>query len=1079
MRMKLTAIVILFFVALSFSFAQEKTIFGVIKDNSGIPLAGANVLVKGTTVGVEADFDGNYTIQAKEGAVLQFSFVGFVTKSVKVTGNSKSLKIDVVMQEDTQQLDDVVVVAYGTAKKQSLVGAQSTMTAKQLEVRPITNLTNALSGIAPGVQVTTSSGQPGSSSDIRIRGFGSINAGNDPIYVLDGSIYRGAISDIPSHDIESISVLKDAASSSLYGSSAGNGVVLITTKKGSSKAKNTPIVTYTNNIGFSKEGQEHYETVGAMDYYPLRWQQWFNEYKYSRRYTDEQAAAAANKDVLDAFRYQPYAGIKSYYQYDSTNDMWNLTTTPTSTDSYPALVLADGKLNPEITGLLWSDDLDWEKALYRTGIRSEHNLSVNYATDKLKSYMSVGYIDEQGYRIKSDYQRISGRLNLDYDVKKWLSVGTNLAYTNRKSNSPTATGGQLSNTFSFIRTIAPIYPIHRHNDDGSYVIDNKGNKVFDYSKDRPFRPNYNPILLSELDLLDSDNNSFVSRSYVEIKVIPELKFRASYSHDLLQYTTRKRYNNVLGDQPDGLFEIYNYKNSTTTFIQSLEYDKMFKKHHFNVLLGHESFDYKQYSNTSSKKGVVFPGVDELSNYKEPASLTSATNRYTKEGYFGRLNYNYSDLYNFSLSYRRDGTSRFHPDHRWGDFWSAGAGWHVKNQLLKEVKWIDRLKFRASIGQTGNDAVSSYYAYQTTYSIVRNGEDLGLRIGNYSNPNLVWEKQQSTDIAMEFGLFDRLDATLELFDKRSKDLIFSFPLPTSTGVGSIDKNIGQIRNYGIEADLTFHIFKNRNFRWNINVNGTVLKNKVLALPEHNRKEGIESGYHKYLEGSSIYDYYLRKWAGVNPDDGFAMYVIDAERYPDKADPNSPNFEGIDKTGERAKYTRNADIAKKEFAGSAIPDLYGGISTNLSWKGFGLNMHFSYQIGGKGFDGGYASLMGRSLSGGNALHVDMKKAWTKEGQVTDVPRLDSGHYGQFDSHSADRFLVSRTALMLKNVSLTYTLPSDLVKKLDVSNIRVGVSGENLFLWSKRKGFNPMSNYGGVTGLNSYNYAKVVTCSFLISL
>lgn len=1081
MREKVLTLFVFLMGVFSYSLlAQTSSVKGVVTDSEGVPLPGVSVVIKNSNRGISTDFDGNFEIRAEQGDILVFSSLGFATQE-KVVGKDKSKTMKVILMEEAQAIEEVVVVAYGTAKKQSLVGAQSTVSAKQLEMRPITNLTSALSGVAPGVQVTTSSGQPGTSSTIRIRGFGSVNAGNDPIYVVDGSIYNGLISNIAAQDIESISILKDAASTALYGSSAGNGVVLITTKAGSRAQKNTPMVTYTSNIGFSRRGQEDYEKVGAMDYYTIRWQQFFNDNKYSKNHSDIQAAGQASYDLLNAFKYQPYAGIESYYEFDKATNMWSLTKNPTiGNDVTPAMILPDGSLNPEITGLLWADDLDWEGKLYRTGIRNEHTLNVSYNTDKLKSYISAGYINEEGYRIKTNYKRMSGRANLNYDVNKWLSLGTNISYSKTNDNAPRTTGSNSSNTFSFIRSIAPIYPIHRHNEDGSYYLDKKGNRVFDYGQGRPFRGNYNPILESDLDLYSSDDDALTTRSFVEIKLLPELKLRANYSYDMLRYTTKEKYNNVLGAQPEGVLGINNYKRGTTTFTQLLDYDKVFKDiHHIHVLLGHESYEYDYYTLGASKKGAGFIGIDELGNYSEVQSASSRTDEYNKEGYFGRINYNYSDRYNVSASYRRDGTSRFHKNQRWGNFWSIGAGWHLKNEkFLKDVNWLNNLKLRVSTGETGNDALSSYYASQTTYSLVKNNTLLGLRIGTYADPSLVWEKQRNSDIALEFGVFNRLRGTVEFFNKESDDLIFSVPLPASTGIGDVDKNIGKVRNYGLEMEFTYDIINNAEVKWNVNFNGTILKNKIVSLPDHNKKDGIEFSYHKYLEGTSIYDYYLPEWIGVNANEGFAMYRLDAEKYPKLADPSNPNFKGVEKDGEMAGYTYDANYAKKHFAGSSIPDLYGGFGTNVAWKGFNLNVQMAYQLGGKAYDGGYAGLMGRDLNGGLAAHKDMYRAWRKPGDITDVPRVDAGTRGQYDSSRSDRFLISKTALMLKNVSLSYTLPSDVVKMLNVNNVQVGISGENLFLWSKRKGLNPMSNYSGVVSTTGYSYAKIITCNFSVS-
>lgn len=1076
MKRKLTLFFAFIFWGIGIVLAQTQ-VKGSVVDESGEPALGASVLVKGTLKGTITDANGNFNISAPSNGVLIISYVGYKTQEVRVSPNVK-----IILAFDSKELDDVVIVAYGTVKKQSLVGAQSSVSSKQLEMRPITNITSALNGVAPGIQVTTAAGQPGSSSSIRIRGFGSINASSDPLYIVDGTIYKGSLSDIPSQDIENIAILKDAAATSLYGSSAGNGVILITTKSGSKAQSGKPSFTFTMNQGFSKKGQSDYEKVGAMDYYPMRWQQWFNEFKYDRKWSDEEAGSYAAYYVYDDLKYNPYSGIKSVYEEDPKTGVLSITQNPNSANfTFPAIVMPNGQLNPEINGLLWGDDLDWEDALFRTGTRSEYNLSGSYNNDKMKSYLSLGYIREDGYRIRTSFERFSGRANLTYDVNKWFNIGTNIAFTRTHSESPkVSSGSYTSNSFLFARGIGPIYPIHMHNEDGTYILDDNGKKMYDHSNGRPYGARFNPVEESYLDLSKIDRDAINTRSFAEIKILPELKFRTNVAYDLNRTMGKIRYNNEMGDQPVGLLEINDYRSTTVTFNQLLDYTKAFGDHNINVLLGHEIFMLDVISSDMSKKGMGFLGIDEMNNLSEPYDQNSSTDKYRKEGYFGRVNYDYRDLYNFSLSYRRDGTSRLHPDHRWGNFWSIGAGWNINNEsFAKNLSWLNLLKLRASIGQTGNDALSSYYAYQTTYGLGNNNNNLaGLRLNSFGNPLLLWETQTSYDLALEFGFLDRISGSFEFFNKESKDLIFPFPLPASTGIGSMDKNLGKVRNYGLEMNFDINLLHLKDWNWNLKFNGTILKNNIVRLPDENRQDGIELDYHKYMEGKSVYDYYLKEWIGVDPDDGLAMYRIDNEKYPDKADPNSPNFAGVGKDGEKATWTKNGDIAKKHYCGTSIPDLYGGFGTDLNWKSLEFSVYFSYQLGGKTYDGAYAGLMGRRLKSGSAMHVDMYNAWKTPGQITDVPRLDSGASGMYDAMGSDRFLISSNALMLKSISLGYQLPKEWVNKLKLSGIRISVAGENLFLWSKRKGLNPMKNYDGISGSAFYDYSKTLTSSISIS-
>lgn len=1072
----------------------QKTVKGVVvsaEDNEGIP--GASIRVKGTTSGISTNIEGKFTLTVPNGAkFLIVSSLGYKTQEVAIKPDLR-----IVMQSEVSAIDELVVTAYGVQKKESFVGAQVGVDAKNLAKRPITNVTNALGGLTPGVQLTLSTGQPGAGAAIRVRGFGSVNAGSAPIYVVDGAVYDGSIADLNPADIQSLNILKDAASTAIYGASAGNGVVLITTKSGAFSAENKPSFTFTMNQGFSRRGQDYYETIGVMDHFQVRWQQWFNDYRFgilapaagdSEDVIKEklrQAGALAATDVLTAYVYNPFKGIQSYYEDQGGKLV--ITKNPVNKVN-PVIVMPDGSLNPEINGLLWGDDLNWEDQLFRTGHRQDYNFGGGYNTRTLKSYFSIGYLSEDGYRVHTGFKRLSGRANLSFQATKWLEVGTNLSYSNSQTDEPkTSSGGYNSNSFNFVRNIAPFYPVHLRDRDGNPVYQD-GKMVYDYGQDvtrpRPYSRNFNPVLEGLLDKSVSYRDAINTRTFVKLTPLEGLTLTGNLSYDMTNSRSKVRYNSLMGDQIGGYFRYGSSRFSTMLANQIANYHKTVDSHEFDFLLGHESYALMTQSMSGTKKKESWPGVDELSNYNEVVSSVSQEDNYRKESYFGRVNYSYDGRYNASVSFRRDGSSRFHPEKRWGNFWSLGLGWNLhREDFIRSLGWVNELKLRGSIGVTGNDAVGSYYAFRTTYSLGNNNDlDPGVRVGNFGNKDLIWEGQRSSDLALEFALFDRrFSGTVELFRKESTDLIFEEPLPISTGVGSITKNIGKVRNHGVELDFNFYPVRAKDFYWKISANATIIRNKLLTLPEINRKDGIEDGDYKYLEGYSIYDYYLKEFLGVDPSDGRPMYRIDVEKYKDTElmDPNSPDFAGIEKTGEKATWTKNSDLAGKHFAGSAIPDVYGGFGTEIGFKNFDLNVAFSYQIGGLGYDGGYAALMGRDLNGGTAMHVDLKNAWMKEGQITDVPRLDVGDAGRHASIGSDRFLTSRTALMLRSVSLGYTFPREISNRLGLGTTRVSLAGENLFMWTKRKGFNPMTGFSGSTGAAGYGYAKTITASLTFSL
>lgn len=1077
---------LLLFVALGVAWAQKKqitvtgTVFSAMDKE---PLIGASVVCTdypGT--GAITDVNGHFTLKVPEGArTLTISCIGHVAQKVAIT--TTPLKVTLAMEDIVT--DDVVIVAYGTQKRQSLVGAQASLGAKQLASRPVANVSSALAGAAPGVQVTTTSGQPGSGAAIRIRGFGSINASSDPLIVVDGAVFHGSLSEIPAEDIQNLAILKDAASTALYGSSAGNGVILITTKRGATgAAKGIPTFTFTTHQGFSQRGIPSYERIGIMDHYKVRWQQWYNDYNlnYAKPagVSDEDwqtmIKQQAALDVYESLKYNPYAGIKTWYQKNAAGD-YELTTNYDKTKNpIPAIMMPNGQMNPEINGLLWGDDLGWEKALYKNGYRQEYTLSGGINTDRMKSFLSLGYLDENGFLVKTNFKRYTGRANLSYDLRSYLTIGGSVGFAHTHAKSPGTLGAYSSNMPSFVQNIAPIYPLHRHDYlTGKYVDENDellpaGKRVYDHSKGRPYSPGFNAIETSFRDLKLLEKDVVNTRAFIEVKPIEGLKFQTTLSYDLTNSKSKHRRNNVMGDQPQGSLEYNSNRETSLTFNQILSYQKTIDKHELEGMIGHENYDYVYAYLEGSRDYLKLVETDELSAYSNIVSLNSNTSTYRKEGYFGRINYSYDGRYNFSASYRRDGSSRFARNRRWGNFWSIGAGWNVASEaFMRGIKWVDELKLRASIGATGNDGLSSYYPYQTLYSLGNsNYNEAGLRMSVLGNKDLVWESQMNSDIALEFGLFRRVRGTVEFFNKESRGLLFGYPLPASSGITEQDRNIGKVRNSGIEAEVSVTVLALKDFEWRVGANATFLKNKIVRLPDANRLDGIELAYHKYMEGRSRFDYYLNEYLGVDPADGRAMYRLDQKAYPSEKGVND---------GAWATYTKDGNKAKKHYAGTSIPDVYGGFSTSFTYKGITLSANFSYQLGGKTYDSSYASLMGRDLAGGRAMHKDLYKAWKKPGDITDVPAL-TAQSKEFSTLTSDRFLISSSALALKNVSLNYTLPESVAKVLGLKGLAVGAAAENIFLISARKGMNPMGGYSGVLGSAGYAVARTFTTSLKVT-
>lgn len=1076
------------------AFAQNKEVSGVVlSSEDNMPVIGASVVVDGnTTIGAATNVNGEFKFSVPASAKkLKVSYTGYKTATVDIVSG----KMKVVLSLDSEQLEDVVVTAYGTAKKTSLVGSQANISTKKLAEKPISNVSKALLGEIPGVQALTGTGQPGGGASIMIRGFGSVNASSAPLIIVDGTPYNGSIADINPSDVKSISVLKDAASTALYGSSAGNGVLMITTKDGSFGGKeNKPTITFSMNQGVSMRGRDYYETLGVDDYMQMVWLQYFNQYLYESKLDKDQANLAANGDLYEDLKYNqlgvsymPYDGIKTAVDYSKDKGYFTKPNGFDGTlDTYPLIFSGLGAdlrpiKNKEITGTHIGDN-DWDKHFYRVGVRSEYNLSSSYSNKHVKSFLSMGYLDEDGFAINTGFKRFTLRSNLNYNVNKYLDLGANVSYIKSDQTAPFIMGGYAANGFAFTSRIAPIFPIYLIDKNYKPVVGPDGSQVYDHSPTRGFLGKYNPIEISNLDLSKTDRNAISTRVFSTFHLYDGLDFTLNLSHDESLNLLQRRQNNIMGDQAGvGILTKYSRKYQTTTFNQLLKYVKSFGKNNFDFLLGHESYQYLFNSFSAAKRNASENGVDEFSNYTQMDEMLSGFVDYRKEGYFGRVNYDYDGIYNASLSYRFDGTSRLAKNKRWGNFWSAGLGWNISREsFMKNISWINNLRLRLSIGQTGNDMFLNqdkdaevYYPYMTLYGLGHKNYDLnGVQIANLGNPDLLWEGQTSTDIALDFAFFNRIRGSVEFFNKESDNLIFAYALPISTGLGEIFKNLGKVRNYGVEFDVKGDVMKMKNFIWTLGLNATMYRNKVVTLPEDNRKDGIEVGYFKYMEGRSLYDYYLKSWKGVNPDTGNSMYLLDREKDPE-------GKSRIAETGEYANYTYNASLAKKEYAGSSIPKVYGGFSTEFNFYGVDLSAQFAYQLGGKVYDSGYASLMGRSIGGGRTFHKDNMNSWRKPGDKTNIPKISQGNNGLYNFEPSSQFLTSNNALMLKSITLGYQLPDRFAKKMYLNGVRFSVSGENLFLWSARKGLNPMGSYGHMGSSREYDYARNVTFNVTLTM
>ena len=1061
MKKRLSMILASLFLFVGLAMAQTQVKGTVVSYEDNEPIIGASIQVVGATnIGTITDANGQFSLTVPAGRkTLRITYVGMEPLEVVASPNLR-----IQLRSDLTDLDEVIVVAYGTTKKSSFTGSASTVTNQSIEKRPITNVASALEGNATGIQVTSSTGQPGDSPNIRVRGFGSVNASNAPLYVVDGAIYNGSIGDLNPADIESITVLKDAASTSLYGSSAGNGVILITTKKG--KSNGGVGISLDIKQGWSNRAYKDYARVGVRDYYPLQWQMLKNAYVSTGK-SEADAAQLATANLGTTMRgYNIYKGVAD-----------------------DAIVGVDGTLNPSANELKWGDDLDWDNAAFKTGYRQEYNLSYNTKTEKSDAYASVGYLKDNGYMIKTDFERYSGRVNYNIYPVKWFKSGLNVALNRTKSNYSNATASSsssYSNLTRFVRDMAPIYPIHKHDLSTGAYVDAEGNPttdpskyVYDYDGDRLSAPGRDAVVETEFNTREYVRNAQNARTYVTFTPLEGLDFTVNYSYGNSDYRQKVYENPYVGDGTagPGRLNIQSTRTTTQTFNQIINYTKTFGNNHLEAMLGHENYSYKYEYMYAMKTEETMKDLFEFGNFVNISSLNSYTNNYKKEGFFGRVNYDYGNRYYASVSYRRDGSSRFSKDNRWGNFWSFGASWRISEEsFMKSARWIDNLKIRASYGETGNDAIldgdgyADYYPYQTLYYTgYKNFNEAGAYFTVVANPDLKWETQVSTDVAIEFGFWDRLTGTIEYFNKSSKDLLFDVSQPLSTGVPSVIQNVGKVSNSGVEIDLSYKILKGRDYGLSIGANITFLKNKLTKLPE-TMKDGYVSGSKKWLEGESMYAFWLRQWWGVDPDTGNGLWIADPEKYEE----GGATF--LTKDG--VQLTDSYSNAKFDFSGHSNPNMYGGFNLTANYKDFDFAAVFSYQLGGKLLDYGYQTMMGTG-SYGQSMSPDLMNAWQKAGDITDVPRIyaTAAHNTNISTSYSTRWLTSSDYLNLRSVTIGYQLPKKFLNSIYLKAARLSFAAENLFMLKARQGLNPMAQYNGLV-YNEYMPSRNFTFALNIS-
>ncbi len=1106
MEKRLTMLLMGLFLIVGGVFAQTKVSGTVVSQDDGEPVIGASVMVVGTQVGTVTNANGHFELTCPKGKnMLRISYIGMEPIEVSARPNMR-----ILLTSDSKALDEVIVVAYGTAKKSAFTGSAAVLNTEDISKHTVANVTDALVGSVPGLQIRGSSGEPGSGSgSINIRGIASMYAGTDPLVIVDGAPYSASLTNIPVEDIESVSVLKDAASAALYGARGAAGVIIVTTKKGKSREAE---ITVDAKWGVNSRSIPDYDVItDPAQYYEVYYDQLNNYALNVGNYSTERANQWANQRMLSDLGYNVY-------------------TLPQGQN----LVGTNGKLNPNATlgrAYNWNGETyymtpdDWTDIAYSTAMRQEYTVAANAASDRGSFYMSLAHLDEDGIIQFSGYKRTTARLKADYQLKSWLKATANVSYVHSNTESnPNLTSDSYGSTNMFYYTsrIAPIYPAFVRVLDpvtNQPVIrtDENGNEQYDYGVaatnygvGRAFLQTGNPLGSNRYNKVKTIGNQLHGNYILDAQITKNLKATLNSTITLGQ-TSYSDYENALYGPKVGVNgQIVKYQSNTLrqNHIQTLNYANEFGKHELTVLAGHEWYDTKTRYLKAERTGGFSAAIPELNAFATMSGSESYTSEYNVEGYFGNLQYNYDDKYFGSASYRRDATSYFAKKHRWGSFWSVGGAWIISKESFFEgtKSWLDQLKIKASIGQQGNDAIGNW-AYVDLYSLSKaNDTSMTPSFYRIGNEEITWETTTNFNAGIEFSLWKgRLTGSFDFYNKKISDLLFWLSVPESAGSRGYYGNVGDMRNRGVELTLSGDVIRTKNFTWNIAANISTNSTKILKLPESKIADngGFYESSYWYNEGGSMYNYMTYAYAGVN-EKGEALYYYDKNlttaKDPSTITEDNPsgsyymgadgkplnptaeqNDDGswsmtnvINKPGsEKSGTTTNIGEAQRYANGSILPKAFGGFSTTIHIYDFDISASFDYQLGGKVYDSQYAGLVAPGTSSsdaGSTFHKDVLKAWTPSNSGSDFPRWQYGD--QYAAYSSDRFLTNASYLNFQSFTLGYTLPKSLTQKVQINRIRIYASGENLVLWSKRQGFDPRQSYGSVYSINTYSPVRTIS-------
>ena len=1069
MEKRLSMLLASLFLCVGMAMAQVTVKGTVITADEGEPLPGAAVKVLGQKTGTTTNANGEFTISVPNAnARLELSHIGMLPRVVKARNG-----MQIALDTDNRLLDEVMVVAYGTTKRSTFTGSAVEVNSEDITNHVSSTATNSLIGKVAGVQATGVSAGPGSAPTIRIRGFGSMEASTTPLYVLDGVPMVQGVVTINPNDIESMSVLKDASATALYGPRAANGAIIITTKK--ARGKQDAEVTFDAKWGSNSRLVPNYNVITDPGQY--------YEAQYATLYNWRKNLGASDQDAYN------WANA-NLYNSNNGGLGYQVFTVPEGQN----LIGTNGKLNPKATLGYYDGEYyylpdNWYDETYHNSFRQEYNVSVSGSTGRLNYYAGVGFLEDGGTVPNSDYKRYTARTNVEYQAKKWLKLTTNMGFTHRDSQSPVygSTWASSGNLFYITNNMGPIYPLYvrtlDENGNPQIKVDN-GITIYDSNQTNQARPSIvgNAVRDNMYDRRQGYGDVFTGQWQATITPIEGLDIWAQLATQDINSRSSNLYSRFGSDgADDGAVSVGHDRTFDIQQQYMANYRKEFGLHNINILAGYQLEREKSQSLSGSKDHLFNPYTGELNNALSHTneSVGSYTDNLFRQGILARANYDYDERYFVDANISRHGSSIFAPGHRWGTFGGFGLGWQMnKESFMKDAEWVDLLKLKMSFGVNGNDGGMGWHAYADTYTPSYNDETKEYTISQTGkgNENLTWEKKHMWNFGVDFSLFKyRLNGTFEVYTGRTKDLLYTKDLPLSSGinVNTYPTNIGELLNRGVELSLDGDIIRTKDIKWNVNLTLAHNHNEFVHLdPADEEAGGIKYSNSIIRVGGSMAQAYMLKYAGTYQGSYKGEVPANNKFEPGQALWYARELdENGNETGKDIVVNAVADASKYD-QGSVLPKLIGGFGTSLDLYGVDLSAQFSFQLGGKTVDGAYQQLMVNGRSQGQAIHKDLLDAWSTENTGSDIPRFSYGDTDASTQSASSRWLTSSNYLTLNNLTVGYTFPKQWLNKLQVRSLRVFFAGENLFLLTARKGLDPRYT----TGVGSFTTgAGMATSSY----